>query len=68
MYNNYPLKNNQAAKKGAALCIKARMKEVVKYRWWQKMAACDKSAANILVMIIQVNLCCLIQVLGTNFT
>jgi len=52
--NDYPLKNSQAVKKGAALCKMASMKKV----GWRPRNGCDgRSVTTILITTIQVNLC-----------
>ena len=54
------LKNSQAVKKGEALCKMASMKKLWN-RWWPRMALMvRRSMTKILIMVIQVNLCCLI--------
>jgi len=36
------------------------MKKAVKYKWWPRNGCDGRSVTNILIMKIQVNLCCLI--------
>ena len=51
----YPLKNNQAIKKGVALCKVANIKKVVKYMWQPRNDYDGRSVKKFLITTIQVN-------------